>query len=245
MTSSSSSSPSHSVLPTTIALHTRSTLESNPALSHAITHLVNDSFARSKEQDEGKWDNSIPRFDNVEGLYSLLGGEADEEEEEEETGVVAVMFEGDGEFDKSDERRNGVNPWPSSSSQTTQSPIACAAAIPWRGGYGKEGADTETGWEMKIVSVRCAPRYQRRGLAVRLLAFLEEYLVGLERGARLREGDSQGGSVEFWILAAECQVGGYWRRRGYVDVRRTTEGPGVWSCRERFEMLVLKRRVEF
>jgi len=233
---------------TTITLHTRSTLESNPALSHAITHLVNDSFERSKEQDVGKWDNSIPRFDDVEGLYSLLG---EEEEAEEETGVVAVMFEGDDESDDDSDERNSATPSPTSSPTShiqpkvkTKNPIACAAAIPWRGGYLKEGAGTETGWEIKIVCVHSAPRYQRRGLAVRLLAFLEEYLVGRERDALLREG-VKGGSVEFWILAAECQAGAYWRRRGYVDVRRRTEGPGVWSCRERFEMLVLRRRVEF
>ena len=125
-------------------------------------------------------------------------------------------------------------------------PIACAAAIPWRGGHLKEGAGTETGWEIKIVCVNPSPEYQRRGLAVQVLAFLEEYLVGIERDALFREGirSAGGRGVDFWILAAECQAGPYWRRRGYAEVRRRTEGPGVWSCLREFEMLVLRRRVE-
>ncbi|CAA9962557.1 hypothetical protein PTMSG1_05931 [Pyrenophora teres f. maculata] len=223
-------------------LYRRSVLQANPTLSQAIIDLVNDCFAWSKDKEDGKWDNSIPRFDNVEEFYSMLG-------EDEAMGAIAVLFEEaveDGMGSDNDSTSSGqTTPSSPTSTQTCKKPIACAATIPWRGGHLKEGAGSETGWEIKIVCVDASPMYQRCGLAVRLLAFLEEYLVGLERDALVREGVRGSGSVDLWILAAECQAGPYWRKRGYVDVRKMTEGPGVWSCREEFEIVVLKRRVEF
>ncbi|PZD37457.1 hypothetical protein A1F97_07588, partial [Pyrenophora tritici-repentis] len=132
-------------------LYTRSALQANPTLSQAIVDLVNDCFAWSKDQEAGKWDNSIPRFDNVEELYNMLG-------EDEAMGAIAVMFEElgeDGMGSDNDSTDSGQttssSPTSTLSTHTHKKPVACAANIPWRGGHLKEGADSETGWEIKIV----------------------------------------------------------------------------------------------
>lgn len=82
-------------------------------------------------------------------------------------------------------------------------------------------------------------KYLRKGLAVKLLGFLDDYLV------RQAKAGGEKGKVTLWILAAECINGVYWRKRGYKEVRRRTEGKGVWGCRTEFDMVVFKREVEF
>ena len=144
--------------------------------------------------------------------------------------------------------------------------IACAAAVPWKGGWAKEGAETESGWEVKAVCVSGEEQYARRGLAVRVMGKLEEELVRRRReeversGTSRSNGDGSGesgdgsgdgdrgdgkGKLVLWILAAECINGAYWRKRGYREVRRKTEGVGVWSCKTSFDMVVFRREVEF
>jgi hypothetical protein len=56
--------------------------------------------------------------------------------------------------------------------------------------------------------------------------------------------DDKKGVLTLWILAAECVVGDYWRKRGYQNVR-TGIYSGIWSCRTSFEMVVLKKEVEY
>jgi hypothetical protein len=127
--------------------------------------------------------------------------------------------------------------------------VASAAAVPWRGGWAKEGAEKESGWEMKAVAVSGEERYARKGLAVRVMGKLEEYLVGKEKEKTKRRGDLEGivgsGSLTLWVIAAECINGVYWRKRGYREVRRSTETEGTWGCLTSFELVVLRRDVEF
>lgn len=129
--------------------------------------------------------------------------------------------------------------------------IAVAAALPWKGGWKREGAGQEEGWEIKAVAVHGDAKYLHRGLAVRLYVSLEEYLVDREKITFVEEHAEElkdavlGGQVTLWILAAECINGAYWRRRGYREVRRDTCGPGTWGCLTSFEMVVLKKEVSF
>lgn len=129
--------------------------------------------------------------------------------------------------------------------------VAVASALPWKGGWKKEGAGVEEGWEIKAVAVHGDARYLHRGLAVQLYTSLEQYLSKQER-IRLLEMSAKGvrdrtltGHVLLWILAAECINGAYWRRRGYREVRRDTCGPGTWGCLTSFEMVVLQKELTF
>jgi hypothetical protein len=126
--------------------------------------------------------------------------------------------------------------------------VAVAAAVPWAGGWKKEGAGVEEGWEIKAVAVHGDARYLHRGLAVQLYTFLEQYLIKQER-SRLLEVSGQGrtltGNVVLWILAAECINGSYWRKRGYRELRRDTYGSGTWGCLTSFEMVVLQKELTF
>lgn len=69
--------------------------------------------------------------------------------------------------------------------------------------------------------------------------------MDVERSKLHAEGvEGERGHVDLWILAAECINGMYWRKRGYEKVRIKWEGPGVWSCRMNFEMVVFRKRVQ-
>jgi len=207
-------------------LFTPAELKANPTLSKSVTQLVNDAFYRSKEIDPVKWDNTTLRFPDEEALYVMLGDKGS---------VIALIFDEAGvgkDSDRADNKENRVV-------------VACAAAVPWKGGWAKEGAGKESGWEMKIVCVDGDPKYHHRGLAVQLLNFLESYLVACERAVLQRAGKQGEGGLTLWILAAECINGVYWRRRGYQEVRKKVEGPGVWSCKTSFEMVVLRKDVAF
>lgn len=115
--------------------------------------------------------------------------------------------------------------------------VACAAAIPWKGGWHREGSTTEGGWEIKTVCVH--EGFVGRGLASQLVAFLGSHLC-----VRAKErGEEKEGKVTLWLLVADDLNGAYWRRRGWSEVRRRTEGPGVWGCKGEFDMVVLKREL--
>jgi hypothetical protein len=118
--------------------------------------------------------------------------------------------------------------------------VASAAAVPWRGGWAKEGAEKERGWEIKAVVVSGEERYAHKGLAVRVMGKLEEYLVEKEK-----ERTVESGSLTLWVIAAECINGVYWRKRGYREVRRSTETEGTWGCLTSFDLVVLRKDVEF
>jgi GNAT superfamily N-acetyltransferase len=130
--------------------------------------------------------------------------------------------------------------------------VACGATTPWTGGWAKEGAGKETGFEIKAIAVEADERYLRKGLAVQLMAALEGRLIEEMREQLQRcpaedakEKSGLKGSVVLWIMAAECIAGPYWRRRGYREIRRTTEGNGTWGCKTSFDLLVLRKDVVF
>jgi len=221
-------------------LFTPSELKSNPILSKSITQLVNNAFYRSYERDTVKWDNSESRFSDEEGLHVLLSGEGS---------VIALIFDdaasanGNGSIDGDNDRINGEDT--NINGEQSRKVVACASLVPWKGGWEKECASTETGWEIKIVCVDGDSKYHRRGLAVQLLNFLEQYLIVRET-IQLEKKGLQGQRVlSLWILAAECLNGAYWRKGGYEVVRKKTWGPGTWSCKTSFEMVVLRRDVTF
>jgi len=114
--------------------------------------------------------------------------------------------------------------------------VACAAAVPWRGGWKRECEGTETGWEIKAIAVDGSPTYLKKGLAVQVMSELERYLVEKTK----KEGEKE---LTLWILAAECINGAYWRKRGYREVRRSTEGDGTWGCKTSFDLVVFGKDV--
>ena len=216
-------------------LFTPSELRSRPGLVSAIIALINNAFARSKVQDPEKW-GKVPekRFTSNESYLELIGS----------AGIVAVIFDtsvdGDGgdavveekeEKEEEDERRE-------KSDSSNGKVVAVAAAIPWRGGWAREGAGAEDGWEVKAVAVDGGPKYLRKGLSVQLLGALEEWLV-----VRMREQDPTRKELVLWLLIAECINGVYWRKKGYREVRRAVCGDGAWGCLTSFEMVVLRRDV--
>lgn len=128
--------------------------------------------------------------------------------------------------------------------------VACAAAVPWTGGWLKDGPKSEEGWEIKAVCVDGDTKYARSGLAVQLLSFLAEHLISqmklqLREHIDNEEKEHVQGSLVLWIQAAECLNGAYWRKRGYQEIRRSTQGEGVWGCQTSFELVVLKKTVQF
>ena len=215
-------------------LYTPSDLKANKTLSTSVTKLVNDAFYRSKEGDPVKWSNATFRFPTEEALHVMLGDAGS---------VMAVLFDKSVEAPVTNGKGNGIEA--NGDVAASKKVVACAAAVPWKGGWMKEGADTELGWELKTVCVDGDPKYHHRGLAVKLMSFLEDYLVANTKSQLQREGKEGKGTLALWILAAECINGVYWGKKGYQEVRRQTEGVGVWSCKTSFEMLVLKKEVTF
>ncbi|KAH7082858.1 hypothetical protein BKA63DRAFT_138953 [Paraphoma chrysanthemicola] len=225
------------------------TLKSNRALTSQITALVNEAFMRSHAPHWEKWDLSRDRFPSEETYWDMLG----------DKGIVALIFDRDDE--KSTQELNGANMAGNDDENATGEfrdlnrrgkVIACAAALPWKGGWNKEGAGTEEGWEIKAVCVAGDEKYLRKGLAVQVMQVLEDELVKNAK-AQLRAVAKGEGSVEearrdsvaLWILAAECLNGAYWRKRGYEELRRSTEGNGTWACKTSFELVVFRKQVKY
>ena len=214
----------------TPVLFTPSELASQPALVDEIVELINDAFMRSKLPEPEKWDTTeTKRFPTRESYLEMFGGE----------GVLAVIF---------DEAADGAGFTGTDCQRVKQKGkvVSVAGVIPWKGGWKKEGAGTEKGWEIKAVAVDGDAKYLRRGLAIRLYDFLEKFIVEMEK-KRLREekGAAGAGTVTLWILSTACINGAYWMKRGYKEVRRETCGPGTWGCLTSFDMVVLKRDVHF
>lgn len=134
----------------------------------------------------------------------------------------------------------------SASAFHTNKVVACAAAVPWKGGWAGEGAGIEEGWEMKTVCVDGDVKFLQKGLASQVLKALEDHLISNMKiqPQKTCAGEDRG-QLQLWILAAECLNGAYWRRKGYVEMRRKTEGVGVWSCKTSFDMVVFRRIVTF
>lgn len=215
-------------------LFTPSELSSQPALVDEIVDLVNDAFLRSKLPDPEKWDTTVDRRFPTRESYLEMFGEED---------IVAVIF--DGAADGTDTvSADG------STFESARKVVAVAGAIPWQGGWKKEGAGTEEGWEIKAVAVHGDAKYLRRGLAMRLYDSIEQFIVEVERRKTREKMDrvqvgAEAGSVTLWIMTADCINGVYWRKKGYKEVRRDTYGVGIWGCLTSFDLVVLKRDVHF
>jgi GNAT superfamily N-acetyltransferase len=213
-------------------------LIANRALTAQITHLANEAFMRSKAPDWKKWDNSRVRFPTVETYWDMLDEEA----------IVALVFDRDASPDTVGREVNGNG----SDGESNGKVVACAAAVPWKGGWKKEGAGREDGWEIKAVCVDGDSKYLRKGLAVQVMQALEDELVARAKAQqrRMTNGSSYAaepgrGCVALWVLAAECINGAYWRKRGYREFRRSTEGKGTWGCKTSFELVVFRKDVEY
>lgn len=167
-------------------------------------------------------------------------------------GIVAVIF--DQEDVGSDDMERGVVQSPKEGKA-----VACAAVVPWPTQWARENGGPsegdEEGWEIKAVCVDGDAKYLHTGLAGQLLAFLEKFLIEKTRREWI-EGKVTGkehdgtdgrrkGVLTQWIIAAECLNGVYWGKRGFKEIRRVTQGEGIWGCKTSFEMLVMKREVEF
>ncbi|XP_014557251.1 hypothetical protein COCVIDRAFT_15481 [Bipolaris victoriae FI3] len=204
-------------------LYTSSLIKSTPTLSAALTSLINSAFYRSASSDP-RWDATVPRFDSADELCEMIG---------DERSVVAVIYYSSGRSTSTLDDFEGK--------EEQGEMVACAAAIPWKGGWHREGATTrEGGWEIKTVCVH--ERFVGRGLASQLVGFLGDYYLCTTRASGTVEEREQR-KVTLWLLVADNLNGAYWRRRGWSEVRRRTEGPGVWGCKGEFDMVVLKREL--
>ncbi|KAF1941079.1 hypothetical protein EJ02DRAFT_378567 [Clathrospora elynae] len=209
-------------------------LKSNPDLSASVLRLVNNAFYRSKESNPIQWCNTTLRFPNEDALHTLLSPP---------NSVIALIFD----MNSNVELPQDLNPeivGVDKPEHKSKKIVACAAAVPWKGGWAQEGAGTESGWEIKIVSVDGDAKYLRRGLAVQILEALEHRLVS-DMDLHLRKEAVGAGeaTLTLWILAAESLTGAYWRKKGYREVRKKIEGAGVWSCKTSFEMVVFRKDV--
>lgn len=198
--------------------YTRAHLQTDLPLTTKITSLVNDAFARSQKSDPEKWgDNPEIRFPDNDSYFDMLGDE----------GIVAMIFD---------------------ENIRDRKLVAVAAAIPWKGGWKKEGAGVEEGWEIKAVAVDGDARYLRQGLAVQLYGFLEKSLITISKTFGISttgRAFNQNDELPFWILAAECINGVYWRKKGYELVRKDLHEAPTWGVLTRFEMIVLRKVIPF
>jgi hypothetical protein len=221
-------------------------LKSNTRLTTQIVELTNDAFARSKAPDPAKW-STRPRFEQLQQYHDMLVDKC----------VVAVIFDktADHKLSHEVEKEPFANE-KESEARSRGRVVACAAAVPWTGGWAKEGAGTEDGWEIKAISVNGSPQYLRRGLAIQVMDALEKFLIKNTKKHRQEREHGEGigvgqatrveqATLSLWILAAECINGAYWRKRGYREVRRTTEGNGTWGCKTSFDLVVLRKDVSY
>ena len=131
-------------------LITRPHLTTNPTLNRHLEDFVCDAFLRSRLPWPEKWDLSNRRFRPESTLADMLGDE----------GFMCVIY---------DENEDGPKIGNGSGKV-----IACAAAVPWAGGWTKEGKHTEEGWEIKTVCVSGEEAYAKKGLAVKVMKHVED-----------------------------------------------------------------------
>src|SRR5690242_9823608 len=153
-------------------LYTRADLESEGVLVTQITNLINDAFIRTKIAEPEKWGISPRKRFPSNDPYFEMLGSED---------VVGAIFD-----EHAGDRKV----------------VAVAAAVPWEGGWEKEGAGVEEGWEIKAVAVHGDTQHLHKGLAVRLYTFLERYLIAKSKqlghstiGRRFNERDQ----LTLWI----------------------------------------------
>jgi hypothetical protein len=208
-------------------------LNTNPVLVTALARLGNAAFSRSKAGNPQTWNPDDIRFPTSQHVLDMAGP----------SGIVAIILDSSRSSDADAVSVQVLEAGNEKGKKEFKGKlVACTTAVPWAGGWDKEGASTERGWEMKAVCVNGSPAYLRRGLAIQVMQALEDHLVQ-KRKEELREMEVRRDTVAFWILAAEDLNGVYWRKRGYAEVRRGWY-EGIWGCRTRFEMVVLRKEVE-
>ncbi|KAL1610153.1 hypothetical protein SLS60_001818 [Paraconiothyrium brasiliense] len=213
-------------------------LQTNSTLTQHLVDLCNEAFSRSSLNNPEKWTyRPASRFPNTQQLLTEFAASES---------TIAVVL------DESDMNQEALVEIPSGNGETRKGRlIACAGVAPWKGGWQSKDPGEEKGWEVKTVCVDKAPMYAKKGLAVELLGTLEEMVVEKER-EKLRslqpeKGPQDNGTrpvISLWITCAECVNGNYWRKRGFKEIRRQTYY-GIWGCKTSFEMLDLKRDIEF
>ncbi|KAH7109464.1 hypothetical protein B0J11DRAFT_545102 [Dendryphion nanum] len=221
-------------------LYTSADLKSRPDLTRAIISVANIAFRRPKFFDPDRWylppdPRCSTRFPDVDEYTSMIGP----------LGSIAVIF------DQSPEAQKDIGDGRLAEGRV----VAGAAILPWPTQWAREnvgvGDGEEIGWEVKAVFVD--ERYLKTGLAGRLVQFLENHLVERMRADLTRQSKDVGGNgnvkesgiLTLWIIAAECLNGVYWGKRGFREIRRVTQGEGVWGCKMSFELLVLRKDAEF
>lgn len=211
-------------------IFTLSELKCRPTLTTQMISLVNDAFRRSKLPEPEKWFYDQPRFPTIESYYEVLDDES----------LVVVIY---------DEAANSIIPTDTSINGSQKEEIlkgkliGCSGAIPWLGGVEKEGAGNEVGWEVKAISVDGDKKYLKTGLAVRMVDALTQALI--EKQKRQNTGGWTKGLLTWWIIAAECLNGPYWRRKGFQEVRHTMLEAGAWGCKTTFDVVVLRKDIKY
>lgn len=224
---------------------TRNDLATNPKLTNEFAILANTAFTRPKLANPETWTLPAIRFPNTQSVLDMIG----------ESGTMAVIL--DESRATGDDAENAVEV-PAGAGEVKRGKLVASATIsPWAGGWEKEGAGRESGYEIKAVCVDGDARYLKKGLAIKVLEALEKYTIEVEKknvrrrtsGLDIERPDGsvkvgEKGVLTLWILAAECLVGPYWRKRGYKDVRSGVYS-GIWGCRTSFEIVVMKKEVEY
>jgi hypothetical protein len=209
-------------------------LKSDAKLTAQIINLINDAFSRSQRSDPEKWDLSRPRFPSYESYYEMLVEDA----------VVALIFDQAAKKEDLNDSLGEGEARLQQEGKTSGKVVACAAAVPWKGGWAKEGAGKEVGWEIKAVAVDGEQKYLHRGLAIQVMSSLESYLIQkseLQPQASLpmdsmADRSMQRGCLSLWIMAAECIN---------REVRRSTQSKDTWGCRTSFGLVVYRRDVMY
>ncbi|KAJ4299399.1 hypothetical protein N0V90_004644 [Kalmusia sp. IMI 367209] len=213
-------------------------LTTNPTLTQHLVNLCNEAFSRSQLRDPVKWIYPKARFADTQQLLTEFAAS---------DGTMAVILD---EAEHGPEETVQIEGLSSEGGMARGKLIACAGVVPWKGGWQSKDPGEERGWEVKTVCVDKGEKYAKKGSANKLVAALEEFVVNRER-ERLTASFQHGGVdkggkhvVDLWIITAECVNGEYWRKRGFGEVRRQTCS-GIWGCKTSFEMLTLRREVEF
>ncbi|KAF2197619.1 hypothetical protein GQ43DRAFT_380583 [Delitschia confertaspora ATCC 74209] len=206
-----------------LKLYKTTDIQSNPPLNTSLTTFINHVFASQK------WDRdrTTLRFPTAESLVEMLGPD----------GWIVVLMEPTSASEQQQGNGDGEEGF-------REEIIACAAAVPWAGDVSGVKADEngteEEGYEIKTVTSAKAPvSYRKQGLASRCVAKLEEHLLSTVKA----EGGGKK-KVDLWIQTEEELNGEYWRRRGFVDVRRNHMPAGSWGAYREFVVVVLRKFIE-
>ncbi|KAF2267207.1 hypothetical protein CC78DRAFT_92926 [Lojkania enalia] len=207
-------------------------LKANLDLVAQIISLANTAFWRSKKNSPEQWEVvECMRFQSPEDLFRMVGI----------AGVMAIICVVE------DGSAKAGNKW-----KNENKVVGCATAVPWDKADGLWPVDkrngVEEGWEIKAVCVDGDVRFAKQGLAINMLQTLQDWAIQKEiEIARMngKIGDDGNRVARFWIQAAECLNGEYWRKRGYTEVRKAVQGHRLWDCKTNFELVVLVKEVVF